>query len=111
WEIPIEVYGVVYLFNPVDIDRLGLGKVTDETEIEMTVDVPAETEVVETPPADGAGQAVVPGEGVPGEGVPGPAAGGETTDPTRGAPTAPGAGNPGAGTPGAGTPGAGTPGA
>jgi hypothetical protein len=61
WLTPIEVYGVVYLFNPVNIDRLGLNKVTEDTQVEDTVDVvvppvDVETPVVETPanttPAD-----------------------------------------------------------
>ncbi len=49
-EIPIEVYGVVYLFNPVNIDRLGLNKVTADTEMEVTVENPAEDDAP-VPPA------------------------------------------------------------
>ncbi|MFO0940265.1 MAG: hypothetical protein U0930_05805 [Pirellulales bacterium] len=30
-ELPVEIYGVVYLFNPANKDRLGLSKVTEET--------------------------------------------------------------------------------
>ncbi len=48
WEIPIEVYGVVYLFNPVNINRLGLDKVTEETEMDVTVDTPADIDAPET---------------------------------------------------------------
>ena len=42
YDIDIEVYGIVYLFNPVDLDRLGLNQVTEDTELETTVDTPAE---------------------------------------------------------------------
>lgn len=37
WEMPIEFYGVVYLYNPVSIDRLGLNKVTEDTVVDATV--------------------------------------------------------------------------
>jgi hypothetical protein len=36
-EIPIEVYGVVYLFNPANTERLGLNKVTEVTKVEEPV--------------------------------------------------------------------------
>lgn len=41
WEMPVEVYGVVYLYNPVSIKRLGLDKVTENTEVADTVQTPA----------------------------------------------------------------------
>jgi hypothetical protein len=37
-DVPVEVYGIVYLFNPVDIQKLGLDKVKAETELDTTVD-------------------------------------------------------------------------
>jgi hypothetical protein len=37
FDIPVEFYGVVYLYNPVDIDKLGIEKVEADTEIEKTV--------------------------------------------------------------------------
>jgi hypothetical protein len=41
WEMPVEVYGVIYLYNPVDIKRLGLDKVTENTELTDKVEAPA----------------------------------------------------------------------
>ncbi|QDV25419.1 hypothetical protein [Aureliella helgolandensis] len=38
WDITIEIYGVVNLYNPVHIEQLGLDKVTGDTEIVATVD-------------------------------------------------------------------------
>lgn len=49
WEIPIEVYGVVYLFNPVNISRLGLDKVTADTEMEITVEKPTGDDATASP--------------------------------------------------------------
>jgi hypothetical protein len=34
YDLPVEVYGIVYLFNPVDMNKLGIEKVTAETQIE-----------------------------------------------------------------------------
>ncbi len=42
WDVPVEIYGVVYLFNPPDKAKLGLNKVTAETEVTDKVDVPAD---------------------------------------------------------------------
>lgn len=36
--IDLEIYGIVYLYNPVNIERLGLEKVTKDTEVQTTVD-------------------------------------------------------------------------
>ena len=52
WVLDIEVYGVVYLFNPVDIDRLGVEKVTEDTELAVTVEPTVEENPLPTP--DGA---------------------------------------------------------
>ena len=41
WEMPVEVYGVIYLYNPVSIKRLGLDKVNENTEISDKVETPA----------------------------------------------------------------------
>ncbi len=41
WEMAVEVYGVVYLYNPVSIKRLGLDKVTEDTQVADTVQTPA----------------------------------------------------------------------
>jgi len=38
-EIKLEVYGIVYLFYPVNIDRLALNKVDGDTEVTETVEV------------------------------------------------------------------------
>lgn len=37
-EIKLEIYGIVYLFYPVNIDRLALNKVDGETEVSETVE-------------------------------------------------------------------------
>jgi len=44
-DVPVEVYGIVYLFNPVDIQKLGLDKVKAETELDTTVEVEAPSQV------------------------------------------------------------------
>ena len=50
FDIPIEIYGIVYLFNPVDIQKLGLENITADTEYSDTVETPADVES-DTPPA------------------------------------------------------------
>jgi hypothetical protein len=50
--MPIEVYGVIYLYNPVSIKRLGLDKVTENTEVSDKVETPAATEPVPAPQPD-----------------------------------------------------------
>ncbi|GIW98113.1 MAG: hypothetical protein KatS3mg111_1446 [Pirellulaceae bacterium] len=62
----VEIYGVVYLFNPPDLDRLGLNKVTAETELSTTVEAPAEPESsagpeASAPPAGDTGTGPAPG--------------------------------------------------
>ncbi len=42
WDVPLEIYGVVYLFNPPDKNKLGVSKVTAETEVSDTVEVSAD---------------------------------------------------------------------
>jgi hypothetical protein len=37
---PVEVYGIVYLFNPVDLNKLGLDKVTENTTLVTTTTTP-----------------------------------------------------------------------
>jgi len=60
-DVPVEVYGIVYLFNPVDIEKLGLDKVKAETELDTTVEGAAP---VAAPPAPVAVPAVpVPADG------------------------------------------------
>jgi hypothetical protein len=49
WEMPIEVYGVIYLYNPVDIKKLGLDKVTENTVVSDTVTPVPETPAAATP--------------------------------------------------------------
>ena len=53
-DIKVEVYGIVYLFYPVNIDRLGLNKVDENTELTETVE---DTEEVEQLTAPGPEQA------------------------------------------------------
>ena len=42
YDLPVEIYGVVYLFNPVDMNKLGLQNVTADTQIENVGRVSAE---------------------------------------------------------------------
>jgi hypothetical protein len=42
FDLPVEIYGVVYLFNPVDMNKLGIEKVTADTQIENVGRVSAE---------------------------------------------------------------------
>ena len=87
YEMPVELFGMIYLYNPVDMKRLGLDKkITAEEKVEMQNDA-----------ADAVDEPAVPG-GV-GVGVlPTPNAGGAPTNPAPGnpAPATPPA-NPGAG--------------
>lgn len=50
-DVPVEVYGIVYLFNPVDIQKLGLDKVKAETELDTTVEGASAPAAVAVPPA------------------------------------------------------------
>ncbi len=43
FDVPIEVYGVIYLYNPVDMEKLGLSNVTANTDLEARTEVVAET--------------------------------------------------------------------
>jgi hypothetical protein len=61
-DVPVEVYGIVYLFNPVDIQKLGLDKVKAETELDTTVEGASAPAAV-APAA--APAPVAPGTGVP----------------------------------------------
>lgn len=117
-EIPVEVYGVVYLFNPASKERLGLNKVTEDTQLKNTVSTPPET----TDPAGTAGAANggAAAGGAANGGTGAGATGNGTVDPGTATPptgdgtgTAPGTGtnpgtNPGDGN-GAGPSGTGTP--
>ena len=53
-DLEVEIYGIVLLFNPVDIAKLGIEKVEDNTELTTTVDSPkdngGESPTVPTPP-------------------------------------------------------------
>lgn len=57
WDLPVELYGVVYLFNPVDTAKLGLNKVTAETEVADKVEVSADEAQAAEAPAAAEGQA------------------------------------------------------
>ena len=119
-DVALEIYGVVYLFNPPDKAKLGLNKVTAETEVTDKVEVsadqvkPAEGTVVpETAPAaPAAAGAAQPGAAQPGAAQPGAAQPG-AAQPGAAQPGAaqPGAAQPGAAQPGAAQPGAAQPGA
>ncbi len=52
YELEVEIYGIILLFNPVDIDRLGIEKVQASTDLDGNADVkPAEAAVPAVPPA------------------------------------------------------------
>lgn len=126
WDLDIEVYGVVYLFNPVDINRLGLNKVDENTELDATVEeTPEEAPLAApetTPPAADAASGqqpaadnVTPDEGANpnpanaarGPGNRGPAGPGGPRAGVGPRPGGPGPGGPGPAGPGAAAPGAG----
>lgn len=87
WDMPVEIYGVVYLFNPPDLARLGLNKVTAETEVADKVEVSADVVQAEAaaaaeaaPPATEAADAAAAeenGPGAPAAGAPQPGANGQ----------------------------------
>ncbi len=94
-ELPVEVYGVVYLFNPASKERLGLNKVTEDTQLKDTVSTPPETttEPAATSGAAGNGGAAGAGAGAsdPGSTTP---PNGDGTNPDAGAGTTDGSGTP-----------------
>ena len=93
WEMPVEVYGVVYLYNPVDIKRLGLDKVTENTEVTDTVETPAQeapAPAAEQPQGDAAAPAT------DAAGAANPASDAAGTPPANGNPAAPANGGPAA---------------
>lgn len=83
WEMPVEVYGVIYLYNPVSIKRLGLDKVTENTEVADKVETPAVTEPVPVA-APAAASSAVPAN--PNPNVPAPASGAPASGAPAGAP-------------------------
>ena len=130
WDIAVEIYGVVYLFNPPDAEKLGLNKVTAETEVEDKVELSADVVqanetaaqpaagAAQEPPADGQAPAqqvpaaqlpqpgqvpgAAPGAGQGGTVAPGSAAPGSATPPAAAAsPAAPAAAAPAGGLPNA----------
>jgi len=108
YDLPVEIYGIVYLFNPVDMNKLQIEKVTAETQIENVGRVSAaestgletdqsataEEGAPDTAPAATQPGNVAPGNVVPGNGAVPPAdnAGGAAVPPvTPAAPDATGA--------------------
>lgn len=108
YDLPVEIYGIVYLFNPVDMNKLGIEKVTADTQIENVGRVSAEestgietdqsaTTEGGTPPANPGNPATPPASGEPAIPPATPtapnenAAGGVTPDGSTAAPTVPGA--------------------
>ncbi len=77
-ELPVEVYGVVYLFNPASKERLGLNKVTEDTQLKDTVSTPPETTTEPAAATSGAAGTGTNGSGTTGTNDPG------TTTPPNG---------------------------
>jgi hypothetical protein len=104
YDLPVEIWGVVYMFNPVDMNKLGLQNVTAETQLENVgrVDAADSTAPTTDPvaPAEGTQPAAeAPAAGVPAAGV--PAAGPPAAEAPGGAvPAAPAGGAPAAAAPG-----------
>ncbi len=40
FDVPIEIYGIIYLYNPVDMEKLGLANVTANTNLEAGSEAP-----------------------------------------------------------------------
>ncbi len=53
FDLPVEVYGIIYLYNPVDMAKLGLQKVNTETKMVTTVEEPKPAETTPPPAANG----------------------------------------------------------
>jgi hypothetical protein len=75
YDLPVEIWGVVYMFNPVDMNKLGLQNVTAETQLENVgrVDAADSTAPTTDPvaPADGTQPAAeAPAAGVPAAAAP-----------------------------------------
>ncbi len=70
---PIEIYGIVYLFNPVDFSKLGLEKVTENTTMVTTANPNAAASTPAAPPVPNAepSSAPAPAPVAPSEVVPG----------------------------------------
>lgn len=68
YDLPVEIYGIVYLFNPVDMNKLGIEKVTADTQIENVGRVSAEEstgiETDQSATADGGAAPANPGNAV-----------------------------------------------
>ncbi len=60
---PVEIYGIVYLFNPVDVGKLGLDKVTENTSL-ITTATPSPAQAV-APPAVATPENTAPNEATP----------------------------------------------
>jgi hypothetical protein len=105
-DMQVEIYGIIYIYNPPDLEKLAIEQITEETVDQAVQDLSGETK-----PDTNAAQ---PPAGVPGQPGAGqvPAAGDDTL-PVPGVPPAdaapapsdPGIGNPGIGNPGIGEPG------
>lgn len=78
FDIPVEVYGVIYLYNPVNIEMLGLKQVQADTKLSTTVEPSAGGQaaggqaaaapaagVATTPPASSGTAPAVPSGGTP----------------------------------------------
>ena len=117
YDLPVEIYGIVYLFNPVDMNKLGIEKVTADTQIEnvgrvsaeestgMETDKPATVDPgASTPagPATPAGEAGAPAAPATPENGAGTGVAPEGSVPAPGAAGAPAAGGAAAGGPAAG---------
>ncbi len=77
YELDVEIYGIVLLFNPVDINKLGIEKVQESTELETTVADGNATEPAQPAPTPAPAQPTTPDA--------------SGTPPTGAAPTAPNA--------------------
>lgn len=108
FDLPVEIYGVVYLFNPVDMNKLGLQNVTADTQLENVGRVTAEestgvqTDQPSAPAAAGEAGSAPANNGGAAPATPAPAT------PAPAAPTAP-QDNAAGGVPAAGAPAAGQP--
>jgi hypothetical protein len=94
FDIPVEIYGVIYLYNPVNIEMLGLKQVQADTKLSTTVEPTAGTQAAATQAtATGAATAAPAG----GAATTPPAAGGAAPAASGGAVPPPASGAAGAG--------------
>jgi hypothetical protein len=98
-DVPVEIRGVIFVFNPPDREKLGTGSAGEETDETVAPLVPQRAPTVSSPDASAAPPAAAGGEppaagAAPAPGAPAPGAPAPGGPATGGGPPAPGGGPP-----------------